>query len=112
MNNASPIVVVSAVFAASITVIFLFGYFSGGPHGFRPFTDEPEFKIPVVELVTAAARTRTDETRAVLSSEFSSKSKPTVRVSRSLRSIHDHFECEIKCYLHVIYVTAFILMLR
>ncbi|KAL8496951.1 hypothetical protein ACS0TY_020582 [Phlomoides rotata] len=76
----SAIVVVSAVFAASITVIFVFGYFSGGPDRFRPFTsgsDEAEFKIPVVELVTAAART--DEAKAVLSSEFSSKSKPTVR---------------------------------
>lgn len=86
-GETSTIVVVSALFAVSITAIFVFGYFSGGADGFRPLisgSDEAEFRIPVVELVTATARTRGDEGRAhVLSSEFSSKSKPIVRVSDS-----------------------------
>ncbi|KAK6162062.1 hypothetical protein DH2020_001903 [Rehmannia glutinosa] len=78
---ASPIVVLSVVFAASIAIVFVLGYFSDRANGFGSFYSgsEAELKIPRVELVTAAARTRNDESRAVLSSEFSSKFKPTVR---------------------------------
>ncbi|PIN00291.1 Acetylglucosaminyltransferase EXT1/exostosin 1 [Handroanthus impetiginosus] len=76
------IAVFSAVFAASIAILFVFGYVSGGgANGFGSFYSGPEaaFKVPIVELVSAAAHTRNDESRAVLSSEFSSKSIPTIR---------------------------------
>ncbi|KAK4491052.1 hypothetical protein RD792_001774 [Penstemon davidsonii] len=77
------IVLLSSVFAASIAIVFLIGFFSdkANVNGFGPFNSsyEAEFDIPTVELVTTAARTRDGESRAVLSSEFSSKFKPTVR---------------------------------
>ncbi|KAI3468005.1 hypothetical protein Pfo_024668 [Paulownia fortunei] len=74
------IVVLSAVFATSIAVVFVLGYFSDRTNGVGSFYSgsEAELKIPIVELVTTAAHTRNDESRAVLSSEFSSKFKPTV----------------------------------
>lgn len=75
---------IAAVFATSIAVVCLFGYFSDRAKGFGSFYSgpAPEFNIPVVELVATAANNRNDQSRAVLSSEFSSRSfKPTLTVS-------------------------------
>ncbi|KAG8375807.1 hypothetical protein BUALT_Bualt10G0138800 [Buddleja alternifolia] len=76
----SSVVALSAIFATSIAIVFVMVYFSNKAHEFRSFKSdsEAEFKIPIVELVTTAAHTRNSESRAVLSSEFSSKLKPTV----------------------------------
>ncbi|XP_011081538.1 probable glycosyltransferase At5g25310 [Sesamum indicum] len=71
----------SAVFAASIAVVFLLGYFSHKPiHGlpssfYSP--SQPQFQIPTVELLSHT-RPAPDQSRAVLSSEFPSKFKPAV----------------------------------
>ncbi|KAL6534110.1 hypothetical protein OROHE_013943 [Orobanche hederae] len=79
----SLIVALSVIFAASVAFVFIFGYFSHGAIGFGSFyqSSEAQLKVPIVhEFVTAAsARARNDESRAVISAEFSSKSKPTVR---------------------------------
>ncbi|KAL8063051.1 hypothetical protein ABFX02_01G002800 [Erythranthe guttata] len=77
-------IVISVVLATSVAVIFVIGIFfsDDGANGFGSFNNsgsdeaDHQLKIPMVELITAAAR---DESIAVLSSEFSSKSKPTVK---------------------------------
>ncbi|KAK4388646.1 putative glycosyltransferase [Sesamum angolense] len=71
------IVLISAVFAASIAFVFLIGYFSHGlPSSFYS-PSQPQFHIPIVELLSHT-RPAPDQSRAVLSSEFSSKFKPPV----------------------------------
>ncbi|CAA0829344.1 Probable glycosyltransferase [Striga hermonthica] len=76
-GSVSPIAV---LFAASMAVIVVWGYFSGPGNGFGFFYSgtAAELKVPAVELVTAAARSRGDESRAVISSDFSTRFKPAV----------------------------------
>ncbi|KAL3655840.1 hypothetical protein CASFOL_000236 [Castilleja foliolosa] len=83
---SSWIVVLSVVFAASIAIVLVCGYFSDGANGFGSFNSGrgAEIKVPAVELVTAAARNRNEESRAVLSSDFSSKFKPNRRANNKL----------------------------
>ncbi|KAL2525716.1 putative glycosyltransferase [Abeliophyllum distichum] len=85
--GVSVSIVLSAVFVALIVIVFIFGRFSDN-NGIGSFYEnsEEEMKIPVVELITTAARTHIGEARAVLSSEFSSKCNSTAIVTKKENS--------------------------
>ncbi|XP_022870670.1 probable glycosyltransferase At5g25310 [Olea europaea var. sylvestris] len=81
-DKVSISIVLSAVFVASIVIVFIFGFLSD-KNGIGSFyvNSEEEIKIPVVELFSTPARTHVSEARAVLSSEFTSKFNSTAIVT-------------------------------
>ncbi|CAA2992556.1 Hypothetical predicted protein [Olea europaea subsp. europaea] len=82
-DGVSVTIVLAAVFAASILVVFIFGCFTDkkGTGSFYVNSEE-EIKIPVVESIATPARTHIGEARAVLSSVNSSKFNPTALVAK------------------------------
>ncbi|CAI9772918.1 unnamed protein product [Fraxinus pennsylvanica] len=82
-DKVSVSIVLSAVFVASIVIVFVLGCVSD-KSGIGSFyvNSEKEIKIPVVQLITTPARTHIGESRAVLSSEFSSKFNSTAIVTK------------------------------
>lgn len=87
-DGVSVTIVLAAVFAASILIVFIFGCFTDkkGTESFYVNSEE-EIKIPVVELIATPARTHIGEARAVLSSVNSSKFYSTALVTVSITYI-------------------------
>lgn len=90
-DKVSVSIVLSAVFVASIVIVFIFGFLSD-KNGIGSFyvNSEEEIKIPVVELFSTPARTHVSEARAFLSPEFTSKFNSTAIVTVSIFKSRSH----------------------